>query len=98
MAYTIYVKPGVEEDIDHVYNWYEDQREGLGEEFLAELVVYYKKLELQPTVFGKASKSLRQAVLKKFPYIIVFEVSKAEVIIYAVFHRSRNPKNKLRRK
>jgi plasmid stabilization system protein ParE len=98
MAYTISVKPGAEEDIDHAYNWYEDQRGGLGDEFLTELEVYYKKLEQQPAVFGKASKSFRQAVLKRFPYIIVFEVSKTEVIIYAVFHKSRNPKNKLRRK
>jgi plasmid stabilization system protein ParE len=98
MAYTIAVKPGAEDDIDHAYNWYEDQRKGLGKEFLAELEVYYKKLEQQPMVFGKASKNYRQVVLRKFPYIILFEISKTEVIIFAVFHKSRNPKNKLRRK
>ena len=98
MAYTIAVKPGAEEDIEHIYNWYEDQKEGLGAEFLAELVFYYKKLEQQPAVFGKINKTYRQAVLRRFPYIIVFEVSKSEVIIYAVFHKSRNPKNRIRRK
>ena len=48
-----------------VYNWYEDHREGLGDEFLTELVSYYKKLEIHPTIFGKITSSLRQAALKK---------------------------------
>jgi plasmid stabilization system protein ParE len=98
MAYTVTVKPGAEEDITNAYSWYEDQRKGLGAEFLAELVFYYKKLEQQPAVFGKMNKIYRQVVLRRFPYIIVFELGKSEVTIYAVFHKNRNPKNKLRRK
>ncbi len=98
MAYTVSVKPGAEEDIEHAYNWYEDQRQGLGEEFLTELVYCYKKLEQHPTAFGKVFKTYRQVALKRFPYVVVFEVSKSEVIIYAIFHTSRHPKNKLRKK
>lgn len=82
MAYTLAVKPGAEEDIEQAYNWYEDQREGLGVEFLAELGFYYRKLEQQPSIFGKANKTYRQAVLKRFPYIIVFEVDKNAVTVY----------------
>jgi plasmid stabilization system protein ParE len=98
MAFTIALKPGAEDDIEHAYNWYQDQRLGLGEEFLEELVFYYRKLELQPTSFGKLNKVYRKAVMKQFPYVMVFEINKTEVIIYAVFHKSRNPKNKLRKK
>jgi plasmid stabilization system protein ParE len=98
MPYIIAVTAGAEEDIVHAYNWYEDQREGIGEQFLKELELYYKKLEQQPTAFGKVSKNYRQVVLKQFPYIIVFELTKTDVVIYAVSHRSRNPKNKLGRK
>jgi len=98
MAYKLVLRPEVEGDIDHAYSWYEDQKEGLGEEFLSELVIYYKKLESTPTAFSKIKKNYRQAALKRFPYVIVFEIIKTEVIIYAVFHASRNPKNKLKRK
>jgi plasmid stabilization system protein ParE len=98
MAFTIALKPGAEDDIEHAYNWYEDQRLGLGEEFLEELIVYYRKLELQPTAFGKLNRMYRRAILKQFPYVIIFEINKTEVIIYAVFHKSRSPKNRLRRR
>jgi plasmid stabilization system protein ParE len=98
MMYAISVKPGAEEDIDAAYNWYEDQKEGLGEEFLKELVEYYKKLENLPTAFHKIKRNYRQVALKRFPYIIVFEILKKEVVVYAVFHTSRSPKNKLRKR
>jgi len=98
MAYKLLLKPGAEEDIDHAYNWYEDQQTDLGEKFLQELVSFYKKLEQRPAAFSKINKPYRQAALKQFPYVIVFEISKKEVVIYAVFHTSRNPKNKLRRR
>ncbi|HVU55599.1 MAG TPA: type II toxin-antitoxin system RelE/ParE family toxin [Puia sp.] len=98
MAHNLVLKPEVESDIEHAFNWYEDQKEGLGEEFLSELTIYYKKLENTPTAFGKIKKNYRQVALKRFPYVIVFEIIKTEVVIYAVFHTSRNPKNKLKRK
>lgn len=98
MVYKLGIKPGAEDDIEVAYNWYEDQKTGLGEEFLAELMGYYKKLENTPSAFGKLKRNYRQVALKRFPYVIVFEIIKKEVIIYAVFHTSRNPKNKLRRK
>jgi plasmid stabilization system protein ParE len=98
MAYKLLLKPGVEEDVDIAYNWYEDQQNGLGEAFLAELVTYYRKLEDRPTIFSYFHKHYRQVSLKRFPYVIIFEIDKTAVIVYAVFHTSRNPKNKLRRK
>ena len=98
MEYKVSINPGAEEDIDAAYNWYEDQKTGLGEEFLRELTEYYRKLENNPTAFGKFKRSYRQVALKRFPYVIIFEIIKAEVVIYAVFHTSRNPRNKLRRK
>lgn len=98
MMYTLSVKPGAEDDIDTAYNRYEDQKVGLGDEFLKELVEYYKKLENNPTAFHKIKRSYRQVALKRFPYVIVFEILKREVVIYAVFHTSRSPKNKLRKR
>ena len=57
MVYNISVKPGAEDDIDVAYNWYEEQKEGLGDEFLKELVEYYKKLESHPTAFHNENRS-----------------------------------------
>jgi plasmid stabilization system protein ParE len=78
------------------YDWYEAQRPGLGEELLEELDGIYNKLGSHPEYFGKIKKNFRQAALKRFPFVIVYEIIKMEVVVFAVFHSSRNPKFKLR--
>jgi plasmid stabilization system protein ParE len=98
MAYKLILKSGAEDDIEFAYNWYEDQKIGLGEEFLAELVEYYGKLEKHPSGYSKIRRNYRKAALKRFPYNIIFEIIRTEVLVYAVFHTSRNPKNKLRKR
>ena len=80
------------------YDWYEQQKNGLGELFLKELDENYGKLQSYPTAYSKRTGKYRQLILKKFPYIIVFKIIKTEVLVYAVFHTSRNPKDKLKRK
>lgn len=96
MPYRISLKPGAGKDIEQAYNWYEDQQIGLGDKFLETLKLYYKKLEQRPFSFGKIDKFIRQVRLKIFPYIIVFEIVKHEVIIYAIFHINQNPTKKYR--
>lgn len=78
------------------YDWYEEQRQGLGEIFLDELDNCYKKLESNPASSPKIMKNYRQARLKRFPYVILFEIIKTDVVVLSVFHTKRNPKNKFK--
>ena len=97
MAYEIAVKPGARKDMAESYFWYEDQKAGLGEEFLEEIRLKLKSLEINPLVFQIVKNPFRQAPLKRFPFVIVYEILQREVIIYAVFHTNRSPKKKWRR-
>jgi len=98
MNYTLILHPLAEEDISEAYNWYEDKLGGLGERFLAELVVCYTKLESHPERYGKSGRSFRKIILNHFPYSVVYEIAQKRVIVYAVFHFSRNPKQVSKRK
>lgn len=81
---------------EDAYRWYEKRKEGLGEEFLSELDVYYKKLESTPEYCGIIKKNYRQVNLKRFSFVIVYEIIGNAVIVFAVFHTGRNPKNKFK--
>lgn len=96
MTYTLLYRRSVQKMINEVYAWYEHQQTGTGELFLEELELYQIKLATNPFIFGILNQRYRQAILKRFPYIIVFEVKGASVIIYAIFHTSRNPKEKFK--
>jgi plasmid stabilization system protein ParE len=95
--YQLVIKPRAIEMAIEAYEWYNEQQIGLGDLFLNELESYYDKLEELPLAYSKIKKNFRQAVLHKFPYVIVFEVIKKEVVIYSIFHTSRNPRKKFKR-
>jgi len=80
------------------FRWYESKREGLGEEFLVELEKSLNLVKSQPTLFTTIKKNFRQSILKRFPYIIVFEVFKSEIVVYSIFHMKQNPKTKFRKR
>jgi ParE toxin of type II toxin-antitoxin system, parDE len=82
--------------MEDAYVWYEKQRDGLGEEFFKELDLFFNKIRLHPEHFSKIKRSIRQAALKRFPYVIVFELIKTEVVVFAVFHTKRSPGTKFR--
>ena len=71
--------------------WYEDQREGLGEEFLAEVRRTLERIEDNPRRFPKVFKDMRRALVRRFPYQVLFVASGDLVSIFAVFHSARNP-------
>jgi plasmid stabilization system protein ParE len=73
------------------YLWYEDQRDGLGEEFHDEVQEQFEFLRQRPSGFAKWRGPYKKINLRRFPYIIVFRVVKDTVIIFSVFHSSRNP-------
>jgi hypothetical protein len=96
--YTIQIKPNAIQMAKDAYDWYEEQKEGLGDLFLSELSRCYTRLEKNPLFYQKLKKNYRHLVLNKFPYVLIFEIIGAEIIIFAVFHTARNPKSKFKKK
>jgi hypothetical protein len=69
---------------------------GLAKQFLKEIDYYLNLIGKNPFHFAvRFSDKYRFAVLKKFPYFIVFRIEESEGLIYviSIFHTSRNPVN-----
>jgi ParE toxin of type II toxin-antitoxin system, parDE len=90
--YALIIKPAALLMVKESYEWYELQKKGLGDEFLSELDSLYNKIEKHPEHYGKVEADFRQAVLKRFPFVVVFEIFNTEVVVFAVFHTKRNRK------
>ncbi|MBE7178518.1 MAG: type II toxin-antitoxin system RelE/ParE family toxin [Mucilaginibacter polytrichastri] len=78
------------------YIWYEQQQENVGERFISEIEEAYNRLRSNPESYALITKNYRQLKLPGFPYVIVFEIDAEKVIVYAIFHTSRNPRKKIR--
>jgi plasmid stabilization system protein ParE len=80
-------------DIDHAHGWYESEKPGLGAEFESSLHLLLERVARQPLAFPVLSGTLRRAIVKRFPYIVIFRAQDDEpVVVHAVFHTAGNPR------
>ena len=71
--------------------WYENQRVGLGTEFVDEVERVFDNIAGQPDRYPVVSGHVREAPVSRFPYAIYYRVRPTAVVIIAVFHCSRDP-------
>lgn len=91
MSYIVIFKEEANNDVFDARSWYESRRVGLGDELLDEIEEYVKILEQEPHIFQERSHNWRYCPLKRFPYLIVFEIDQQEVVVYAVFNTYQHP-------
>ena len=96
MIYNLVIKEEAYEDLQTAYDYYEEQKTGLGADFLEKIKERIAYLKKYPLHFNKVEKDFRQTLIDKFPYLIVYQLSGHEIIVYAFFHCSRNPKKKFK--
>ncbi|MEP7094326.1 MAG: type II toxin-antitoxin system RelE/ParE family toxin [Flavobacterium sp.] len=95
MVFNIKILPLAEKEIDESIEFYESKSKGLGKQFLTYLKSYLKVLKTNPELFEiKKEPSYRELTLVKFPFVIIYEIIKNEIIIHSVFNASRNPQRK----
>ncbi|WP_295456937.1 type II toxin-antitoxin system RelE/ParE family toxin [uncultured Thiodictyon sp.] len=97
MANDSVIAPEAAKDIDDAYGWYEGQRPGLGEEFLGCVDAVIQAIGRMPELYSKVHKEYRRALVRRFPYAIFYEHIAETVMVYCVFHTSRNPQRWRRR-
>jgi plasmid stabilization system protein ParE len=91
MAAEVRYAPEAEEDISEGYTFYEGRAAGLGEEFLRAVDACISALARSPKAHQVVYKSYRRAVVRRFPYVVIYEHDSSGVTIYSVFHTSQNP-------
>lgn len=73
-------------------DWYEERKAGLGKEFREAVEAAISTIQKHPFAFPIVHAShLRKARVKKFPYTIFFTIQPNQILVYSVFHTSRNP-------
>jgi plasmid stabilization system protein ParE len=99
MAYKIRITEHAREDTQVAYDYYENTRTGLGEEFLSELLKQFNDLASTPHNYGYIDDQaiIRDVKIDRFPYVVVFEIIQDEVVVYAVHNTYRHPKKRLRK-
>jgi plasmid stabilization system protein ParE len=92
MSRPLVVRRGARLDARRAASWYDDQRPGLGSDFLVELGEFLKRIAEGPAQFPLMTGSVRRALLRRFPYSVYFSVGpQDEIVIVAILHQRRHP-------
>ncbi|MFV0591504.1 MAG: hypothetical protein ACK5M7_08970 [Draconibacterium sp.] len=89
--YRLIINPFAELDLKLAKEWYDLQRFKLGEEFLLEVEKVLSRIVKSPKQFPQVLKNVRKAVVSRFPFSVYFTVIETRIVVFAVFHNSRNP-------
>jgi plasmid stabilization system protein ParE len=72
-------------------DWYENEAPGLGRRFRAAVDAVIQRMSANPRQFPVVYKSIRRALLRRFPYALMFVIDDATLTVIACFHGSRDP-------
>ena len=98
--YNLYLSPDAELDLKETIDWYEEQRIGLGQDFLVHIDSAFYKLKNHPRLYAVVYKNVRTVLMKKYPYCIFYIVEEEQksIQIFAILHTKRNPEIWINRK
>ncbi len=71
--------------------WYGKENLGLDTEFMRCIDEAISRIQRNPEIFPIALRNARKVLVKRFPYVIYYEVGNDEIMILAVFHAKRDP-------
>jgi toxin ParE1/3/4 len=91
IEYRLISEPPVDLDVEAAFDWYENERPGLGVEFLDELRATYNRIDDGPLKYQELRGGIRRALLRRFPYAVYFAIEGDVVVVVAVLHASRDP-------
>lgn len=76
-------------DLADAIDWYEAHAPEIVPQFRDAIRTVVARIEHSPQQFAPASYGTRRAVMRRFPYLVIFRETSEAVYIVAVFHTSR---------
>ena len=89
---TVIYLPESEQDLKEIFEWYEEQQEGLGETFLMAVGGMTNHLRSYPERWRVVVGNTRKALMRRFPYSVYYNLKDEEtILIVAIIHEKRHP-------
>jgi hypothetical protein len=88
--------PAAELEAVEAATWYDEQRPGLGDDFLLEFKATLARIEIAPESFAPLEHYLgrhevRRSLMRRFPYVVIFWCRDRAIYVVAVSHSRREP-------
>jgi toxin ParE2 len=78
-------------ELDEAIGYYNYELPGLGEAFLTEVLNALDRIGKYPEAWQSFSKRTRRCQTRRFPYGIIYQIRKDEILIVAIANLHRKP-------
>jgi plasmid stabilization system protein ParE len=92
LSLQLVIRPAAESDVAEAYEWYEERRQGLGDDLLLSVEATLAAICERPASFPIVHQDIRRALIRRFPFGVFYILDKTKLIVLAVFHARRDPK------
>lgn len=92
MSLPLVFHPAVDGEVDAAYDWYERQRPGLGEDFLAALDEALERLQVTPQGHPAIYRNIRRVSAQRFPYGVFYRLHPDRIEVVAIQHSRQDPR------
>lgn len=83
--------PEADIELAEARQWYANQRTDLDFEFMTMIDDALSRIVNNPDSYPIVYRTLRRAVVRRFPFAVFYDVEADEIQIVAVFHSRRDP-------
>ncbi len=96
MSYTYTYEADAQLEYEEAALWYIENSIQAGKNFEIEVNEKLQEICLNPRLYRNTKKHFREALLKKYPFSIIYFIDEQNhvIVITSVFHNSRNPRKK----
>jgi plasmid stabilization system protein ParE len=95
-VYSVRFTQIAREEMIDAQDWYEGEA-GLGRRFREAVDAVTERMSANPLQFPVIQKNVRRALLRRFPYSLLFVIEEDALLVIACFHASRDPSHWQRR-
>lgn len=85
-----------ENELDIAFDFYDSISSKIGDAFLYQINECIKSILINPETYKIEFEIYRQAVVKKFPFVIIYTQIDDIIFISSIFHTSKNPNKKFK--
>jgi plasmid stabilization system protein ParE len=80
--------------------YYDEVSFKVSEKFIQQILKSLELIQKKPESFPVQKKDIRQYIVQEFPYLILFSLhtSSHDILFHSIFHTSRNPTKKYKKR
>lgn len=88
---TVLLTPEAEADIEEAHDWYREHGLGLAADFARAIRAALSSIERFPEGYPVVYRSIRRALLRRFPYGLFYVPLDDLIYVVGCFHSGRDP-------